>query len=494
MNIKKKLGQFFTKEDVANFMVKWATDHNPNSVLDPAAGQGVFVKLSQQYCPQASITAYEFDTNMINIYKKNIRFKTNLINADYLTDSNDKKYDSIICNPPYNKFQLIDNREELINKFEVDYHIKLSGYSNLYIYFLIKSINQLSKGGRCCYIIPYEFLNAGYGKVIKKYFIEKKIVKSIIKFDNKLNLFDDAITTSCILMIENKTHDKIELVNVENLEGTNNATVIQYDYDKLKCDEKWLSYFSKKEEENKYNNLIQLKDFAKVKRGIATGNNNFFALNEEKIKKLKLSEDVCVPCITKAPDVMGIVFRKKEFAELTEKNKKVFIFDGTKAKTQNDFDYIKFGEENNFNKSYLTSHRYPWYSIENRTPAPILLSVFSRGKLKVVRNEAKVKNLTTFHGLYFDETVSEGDINVMFCYLLTPIAQKIIYNNRREYGDGLEKFEPNDLNDSLVIDINVISDLDKQSITNIYNLFGTEDEATLINQLNNIFEKYLLIS
>ena len=62
-------------------------------------------------------TAYEIDDNMIDVFMKNNLYNVELCKHDYLTDIKQKKYDAIICNPPYNKFQEIINRKEYISNF-----------------------------------------------------------------------------------------------------------------------------------------------------------------------------------------------------------------------------------------------------------------------------------------------------------------------------------------------------------------------------------------
>ena len=141
-----------------------------------------------------------------------------------------------------------------------------------------------------------------------------------------------------------------------------------------------------------------------------------------------------------------------------------------------------------FCKSCLTSHRTPWYALENKPPAPIWVSVFSRGNIKVVRNEAGVKNLTTFHGLYTNG-LTEQEINILFCYLLTPTANRILKQNKREYGDGLDKFEPNDLNNSKIIDIkNLTGDIKLKVLTCYEELKKSNgDNSVVIRKLDDIF-------
>lgn len=491
---KKNYCQYFTNEQIAKFMVNWTITENSKSFLDPAAGEGVFIKYVQQAKNKMSITTIDIDVLRCKDLLKYIK-KEFIINEDYLNTKLDK-YDAIVCNPPYNKFQKIKNRKTLINNFQKEYNVKLNGYSNLCIYFLIKSLNELKKNGRCAFIIPYEFLNTGYGEIVKKYLISSHMLHSIIKFDSSMKLFEDAITTSCILLFENKNNKKMHFIEVSDLKELDNKNFkneIIYEYDELNPNEKWLKYFRIKQL-NINNNFIKLKDIGLVKRGIATGNNSYFTLNMKKISDLKLSKNVCLPCITKSADITNIVFDTDEFNKIKSQNKKTYIFNGINASCENDFEYISYGEKLGVNKTYLTSHRNPWYSVENKEPAPVLLSVFCRNKLKVIRNTLKVRHLTTFHGVYFNNKVSENFINLFFCYLLTPTAQEILFNNKREYGEGLDKFEPNDLNNAYILNIDLISKDDQNKILDIYKNIKKTDKTDSINQLDAIFSKYVKVS
>lgn len=498
MNIKKKeLGQFFTSPLIADFMSKLVCFGEAETALDPAVGEGIFLKyLDINRNGALNYIAYDIDEEMINRSKKmfcnNVQYQC----EDYLISDISNKPDIIICNPPYNKFQEIPKRNEYIKLFANKYGISISGYSNLCVYFLVKSLFDLKDGGKCAYIIPYEFLNTGYGETIKKFLLESKFLKSIYKFDSNISVFDDALTTSCILFFEKKEHNYIEFICVNDLEEIKNGTFQQiqsYSYRALDYTRKWSLYF-KSNTGVSYRNLVNFDKFATVKRGIATGGNSFFALNKEQVESLGLSEDVLVECICKSPDIKVSVFQEKDFLDLLSSNKKVYLFDGTKAKTANDYNYISFGEKNEYHKSYLTSHRNPWYLLEEKQIAPIWISVFNRNGLKVVRNETLAKNLTTFHGIYFyDEFIDEKFINVFYCYMLSPIGQMLLKECKREYGGGLDKFEPNDLNNAKMLDLLTISDKDKCEILSLYNQIRERRNniSTIIERLNNIFISYI---
>ena len=217
MTLQKIYGQFFTDDIIAHFMVKLTHFDGATSFLDPAVGEGVFLKCVEKFYPNVQKDAFDIDPYMLSICKKN-GYKVNLICKDYLTSEVSRLYDMIVCNPPYHKFHEISNKTSLIEQFRNKFNANLSGYSNLCIYFLIKSINELSENGKCSYIITYEFLNTGYGIKVKEYLIKTRKLSKIIRFDNRLNLFKGVLTTSCILLFENKDNDFVDFINITDLD------------------------------------------------------------------------------------------------------------------------------------------------------------------------------------------------------------------------------------------------------------------------------------
>ncbi|HPY79899.1 MAG TPA: N-6 DNA methylase [Bacilli bacterium] len=495
----KKLGQFFTPCYVADFMRRWILGNNPKSILDPAVGNGIFLAGIDDSIHKVG---YDIDKEIIEFFKQNNHMNYEIRIEDFLIDHWDESFDSIICNPPYNKFQTLDNREEVYLDLKEHLKIPLSGYSNQYVLFLLKSIKILNKSGRLAFIIPNEFLNTGYGKVVKKFLIREHCLKGILSFDNSKNIFEDALTTACIVLVEKsklneaffaKIDDieELSLFNFDDLEKNKNIRVKQYD--SLNCDEKWLSLFEFNTKETVYKNLVPFSNYARVKRGIATGDNEFFVFNKSKIKEYGISKKNLIPCATKCADFKYPLFDESDFEKMEKTDVNCYVFDGSLYSDKNTVAYIKYGESIGTNKKYLTSHRDPWYGMESKEPSPIWINVFSRQKLKVVRNLAGIKNLTTFHSVYMNSD-KDKFTDVLFCYLLTDLGQSILYQNKRSYGGGLDKFEPGDLNDALILDFGVISQEDTNQIVNVYNMLHDKrcDFAGLYKTLEQLFAKYLL--
>lgn len=469
---RKKFAQFFTPEPIAAFMADWVMQDKKacKSVLEPAFGLGVFSRVLLKKCPDASVTGYDIDTTIFRYASENFSANEShvcLKNEDYLESPWNECYDGILCNPPYQKFHDYDNGRyvPIVNE---KLRTRLNGFTNIYSLFLLKSISQLNSGGRLAYIVPSEFLNADYGVEVKRALLASGTLRHIVVVDFTKCAFDDAITTACILFCQKGNHsDDIKLSKIDAVEELS-STLTNYTsipVTKLDPEVKWKMYYEQSETSS-YQHLVPFSTFAKVSRGIATGANNYFIFNTAKKEYYNLSDNSFLPCIAHSVDVKSLIFTESDFNTLSEAEKNIYLFNGQAA--DNDLhvkQYIRLGEEAGINSRYLTASRSPWYALERRPASPIWVTVFNRNGLRFVRNEANVYNLTTFHCVY---NTSEVETDVLFAYLVTDFAKEIILNNSRQYGNGLVKFEPNDLNRANVADLRRLNKEEKDLILQIY--------------------------
>ena len=513
MEHRKKFAQFFTPFPIADAMAKWLLGNDQlKDVLEPAFGLGVFSRAILNHKKELNIKGFDIDENIFNNAKQYFQDieNVNLLLQDYMFNDWKNKYDGIICNPPYFKFHDYDNKN-ILKEIETNLKCKLNGFTNLYTLFLLKSIHQLSKNGRCAYIIPSEFLNSDYGKLVKNYLIKSKTLRHIIVIDFEENVFDDALTTASIILCANDNlTDKVQFSNIQSLQDLSKIDEIitkypnfseteqTYSFTELKPDIKWKAYYQK-QNSIKFKNLVPFSTYAKVVRGIATGSNEYFTFNFSKAKEFNIDEQYLLPCICSAKDAKTSFFTKQDFEELKKSDKSIFIFNALNPNDKYINYYIKKGEEEEINKRFLTASRTPWYSLENRKPAPIWVSVFNRSGLRFIRNEANISNLTSYHCIYPKQTnlFTEIDIDLLFAYLLTDTAKQIFDDNSRQYGNGLQKFEPNDLNKGMILDLGL---LDKQTSNEILKLYkeykylilDNKNGDEIINKIDEILtEKYI---
>ena len=85
----------------------WAfASESPCRILDIGTGTGLIALMMAQRYPQAKVTAIDIDDGAVRQAKENVSAspfadRINVIKADVLTFEEEKKYDSIVCNPPF---------------------------------------------------------------------------------------------------------------------------------------------------------------------------------------------------------------------------------------------------------------------------------------------------------------------------------------------------------------------------------------------------------
>lgn len=483
-------------------MVKWLLGNETlQRILEPAFGLGIFSRIILSKKNDVQIKGFEIDNLIFERAKKEFSGteNMNLLLEDYMFNDWQNQYDGVICNPPYFKFHDYDNKN-ILKEIEMKLKCKLNGFTNLYTLFLLKSIHQLKPNGRCAYIIPSEFLNSDYGKLVKTHLLKSGTLRHIIVFDFEENVFNDSLTTASIVLCanDNKT-DSVQFTYIQTVTQLDTVEKLidsypkhsdnskTYSFSELEPKNKWKTYYQP-QNGHKFKNLVPFSTYAKVVRGIATGANDYFTFNISKAKKYNIDARYLLPCICHSIDVTGNFFSISDFETIKQKNKNVFLFNATNSENENVAKYIIKGEQEEINKKFLTANRSPWYSLEKRPPAPIWVSVFNRTGLRFVRNNANVSNLTTFHCIYpHSDIFSDISINLLFAYLLTDTARQIFEDNSREYGNGLQKFEPNDLNMGKMPDLIKLSTIDKQKIEDLHRNNIDCDNKQFVDEINNIF-------
>jgi adenine-specific DNA-methyltransferase len=478
---RKALGQFFTPDIIASEMVRWVTlGYQASSLLDAGVGTGVFVKSFLQgrrqnnvYNP-VSIDCVDIDPDMLQLARQTavpagneeIRF----FEKDFLDFAPGYRYGSIISNPPYYRHHFIENKSQAIASVK-----NLTGYdlpvtTNIYCLFMLRARALMSESARSAFIIPSEFLNADYGISVKKYLIDDPAFRGIISFSFDTLIFDNALTTACIVLFDTGRPNSndvlfISLESASNLAGAfrmidgrpadaiNKAAIRAslFTREQLDPHRKWQNYLIAKVIDIDGLNMVPLAKYASCSRGIATGANDFFTLSESRRRELGIPLEDLLPCVTKSADVPGHVFTEADYNRLSASDSRVYLLNPRLPLFDKIRVYLDEGIRRGVNSRYLPSHRDKWFLPERQTPAPIWVMVFSRRRTRFVWNKAGVSHLTTFHGVY-PNLKGRAFFAPLLVYLWSDACQRAMQEHQRQYGNGLKKYEPRDIEKILVPD------------------------------------------
>ena len=118
---------------------------------------GKTANLSKKNTKTSFSSCYEMSGHLNNLASKTI------IQGDFFAYPTAYKFDTVIGNPPYVRYQdILPETKKLLNKEGFDRR------SNLYLFFIAKSMDHLNKGGELIFITPRDFLKATSAKKLNQ--------------------------------------------------------------------------------------------------------------------------------------------------------------------------------------------------------------------------------------------------------------------------------------------------------------------------------------
>lgn len=434
----------------------------------------------------------------------------------------DGEVDAIISNPPYTRHhELPDEYKARVNRqVEQELGRDVSALSTMYAYFYYHASKFLSPGSRASYITPSEFLENGYGESLKQYLVDEFDIKALVLFDrHKDSVFDEAMTTSLISFLEATDDEPNELtrfIRVDDFPGedvlidavtdgvegeTDWGFVNVVRQDDLDAEDKWTELFDPLDVDT--SQLTPLAELATVNRGIATGANSFFCLTQSKVDEWDIEEKYLSPLVRNSRSVPAYDYRREDWEQQRNEGDEVWLLyhldeldqdvssyqkklntthnarlddyttesgDSDNQEQPNVVEYLQHGmsDEVQAHDSYLARNREPWYVVDRRNPAPVLVTYMSRGGCRFILNKSSARNLNNLHGIYKNVELTDSELKALLAYLNSEFADDVIRRSGRTYSTGMDKIEPNELEGVPVLDPR---ELDSETVAALALLF-----------------------
>lgn len=240
---KKTSGVVYTPQWIVDLILdnlEYKNNIYDKKIIDPSCGEGSFLiivverflkdciknNLSSNEIKKVlhnNIFGFDIDKNAVVKCKTQLsdialkygldKVEWNIQHIDSLDKNKVKRYfnifDYVIGNPPYIRIQhLGKERRERIQK---DWSFCRNGATDMYIAFFELGLNLLNETGKLGYITPNTYFKTETAKMLRYYFMNKKIIKKIIDFKSH-QIFNDATTYSAITILDkNWKQDKFYL-------------------------------------------------------------------------------------------------------------------------------------------------------------------------------------------------------------------------------------------------------------------------------------------
>jgi Predicted RNA methylase len=467
---RNRLGQFATPTalaaDIAEYASKLLGDTRAVRFLDPAIGTGSFYSAVRGVLPKNRLkeaVGFEIDRHY-GLPAKELWAGTELdiTIGDFTAQAPEAKFNLVISNPPYVRHHHLSQKDkQRLQMLALQRSgIRIAGLSGLYCYFLALSHAWLADDAVSAWLIPSEFMDVNYGSALKQYLLEQVTLLHIHRFDPSDVQFADALVSSAVVWFRNKRPPRNHAVEFSfggSLSAPTRTALIPAAA--LATEKKWTRFPN-----SKIRGLATepvLSDFFKIKRGLATGDNNYFILSADEVKARKIPKSATRP-ILPSPRYLAIDEILADANGNPDIERKLFLLDPgldideIEKKHPTLFAYLQEGIASGLPEKYLCAHRRRWYDQENRPAAPIYCTYLGRSDAKSGRpfrfilNNSKATIANVYLALYptpLLKPILDKDHKLIrkIWEILNSISPEQLLGEGRVYGGGLHKLEPREL-------------------------------------------------
>jgi adenine-specific DNA-methyltransferase len=471
---RNKLGQFATPpslaDDIVHFSKRLMLSSADIRFLDPAVGSGSFFSALLRSMDAPSIresVGYEIDPAFADV-AESVWASTGLDvrRGDFtraIPPPTGAGFDLIICNPPYVRHHHLSVQEKhrIREQSEAASGISLSGLSGLYAYFLSLSHAWMNEGALAAWLIPQEFLDVNYGEGIRQYLTQRVTLLRIHCFDPKDVQFADALVSSAVVWFRKSAPDETseaEFTSGGSLKAPRrHETIRQQDIDPSA---KWRHSQFRGRSTPRGSESPIFGDYFEIKRGIATGANDFFVISVDRAAELKLPSEFLRPILPGPRTLADDIIRADEYGNpLTTPNLLLVNCNLAQAVVEDRYstlwNYLQTGQQNGISERYLCRHRSPWYSQEHRETPLFLCTYMNRirnggGAFRFLLNTSSAIATNVYLLLYpkaplSDIIAAHPECRETVWQALQRIAPDDLLREGRVYGGGLYKLEPGEL-------------------------------------------------
>jgi methylase of polypeptide subunit release factors len=444
---RRAMGAFYTGTTIVESMLKWALAHDPERLVDPGCGSGRFSVAAVCQRPQLEVVAVDLDplaTLLTRAALSAVRARrATVIQGDYLSIeiARSAGRTAFLGNPPYVRHHdLSAETKALAAALAAKVGHRVSGLAGLHALFYLATLAKHgSVGDVGSFVTSSEWLDVGYGSVIRDMFTNGLGGRSLLVFDAVSIPFADAMTTAAITTF--RIGDEARFARIGRATSAHKALRLErrgrsVERETLGRAKRWSPMLREFDEAFAGDTIGTL---FRVSRGQVTGSNTFFTMTRAEADRYEISE-FCVPLVTSADEV----FKSNGILRDTPDRRVGLVIPRNLDLARHSAlaKYIRTGEASGVHRGYVASHRKPWYSLTFPRP-PIVATYMARQAPVFARNPDGLGLLNVAHGLHPRAPIDDRTLSLLVEQLNA--TRSTFVGRGRTYHGGLEKFEPGEM-------------------------------------------------
>jgi adenine-specific DNA-methyltransferase len=456
---RRRLGTVFTPQPVVDHMVELVAhglDGEPGVVLDPGAGVGAFSISAARRWPSATTIAVDVNPVTLGLLATRLAFEADadleraeiyqnieLRMGNYLELFADvyataEKPVAALGNPPYTRIQQMP-QEERRRAMELAAPIIDSGHANLAILIQAMTVGKMRPEDVSCMILPgsLSFTRAGLGLRRELWRSNRQV--TVERWPAAQRLFIGHSVQAAIVSIgqSGPCPTPLQLSTVELEHGVVQRSE-EWNVPRPGREPKdW--FVAEVEPANE--GAVPLASLARIRRGVATGANQMFFLDDR--TAALFPPEVCVAGIQSLRGFEGDCLDLEAHRDLDRTGARRWLLAIPQDK-QLGGELARYVErfETDVKNRFLPSQRPVWYSLSLPSPPPLLIAPLSKGIFRIVTNLVGAIPSNNLFGIY---PVREAELPRIASWLRSDAGQVELRRVSRRYPGGSYKLEPGDL-------------------------------------------------
>ncbi len=466
---RNKWGQFATPPALSLSLARYAhglMGNIPVRFLDPAVGTGSFFSAALQafgHREIAAATGIELDPLFARTAASLWEGQgLQVIEGDFTKQvPSDQLFNLILSNPPYVRHHHIPSAEKDRLKAQLarSLHLDISGLAGLYCYFLLRCHEWMEEQALAIWLIPSEFMDVNYGVTLRRYLAEHVTLLHIHRFCPTDVQFTDAMVSSTVVVFRKSPPPTAHTARFSFAGSIERPqTEAQVPLETLRRSRKWTQFPTTTTMRD--TDELNLGDIFSIKRGLATGSNGFFILTNEEIEYWRIPRQFMKPILPGPRHLTGDIIETLPNG-VPDVSPRRYLLDCSEpeecieTKWPRFYEYLQTGRTGKIHEAYLTSHRAPWYSQEQRPPAPFLCTYMGRSRngkhpFRFIWNRSQATAHNVYLMLYPTGPLKmvlkeHPELHSDVFAALQRITPAQLLSEGRVYGGGLHKVEPKEL-------------------------------------------------
>ncbi len=479
----REKGQFWTPAWVAEPMVGYVMQGQTDELFDPAVGEGAFFRaakaIAQEFERTIALMGAEIDLDALRQAEHSGLSPEDLAAVQmqsFVTHPPARHFKAIVANPPY----IRHHRLSLLLKTELKEYSRrligtaLDGRAGLHVYFLLRALELLNDDGRLAFIMPADTCEGKFASTLWQWITAHYRLEAVVTFAPEATPFPSVDTNAVVLMIRKAPPHQVFLwarcttpdtpaLRQWVLSGFHYQPTAGMTVEERQLDEALRTGLSRPPLDQQHDGPV-LADFARVMRGIATGENDFFFLTTAQARELRIPDQFLRLAIGRTRDVLEDEITHDTIQRLDTAGRptRLLSLDGRPEKEfpRSVQIYLRKGEAMLLPERPLISMRRPWYKMEVRPTPTFLFAYLGRRNTRFIRNSAGVLPLTGFLCVY--PRCTDADfVEKLWRVLQHPDTIANLALVGKSYGAGAIKVEPRGL-EQLPLPIHVLEEVGLQ--------------------------------